>query len=213
MEDEREGAPAPFPPRGSTPCPRRPSAEWMTRGRPVSRAAAMWRRKPVACAGVVAVVVVVEPGLADGDAARMLRSAGRGRPSRCRALHARCADACRPSTRLRGCASAIAVISSKRFTRVEIVTMPIDAGRRGARQDAGAVRRQLGEIEMAVAVDQHGHTHGGLPPPRHSRAGGNPVPCHRHKCRWPCDSRLRGNDAVGWGMTSTVSRPWPARTS
>ena len=47
------------------------SRAWISSGRPVSRAAAMWRRKPSACASGVMLVVVVEARLADGDHLRM----------------------------------------------------------------------------------------------------------------------------------------------
>jgi len=51
------------------------SREWITSGSPVARAATMWRRKPSSCGRARRVVVViVEPGLADGDDLRMLRA-------------------------------------------------------------------------------------------------------------------------------------------
>ena len=54
-----------------------------------------------------------------------------------------------------GCASAIASSRSISLTRVEIVTMRADAGRTRAIDHRVAVLVKVGEVEMAVAVDEH----------------------------------------------------------
>ena len=115
----------------------------------------MWRRKPVACARVVALVVVVEPGLADGDAFGM-----GGEPHEVGGLDVQFlvrvmrmrADR---APDLVGCASAIAVISVELLDPGGDRHHAGDAGRLGARQHAVAIGGERGEIEMAVAVDQH----------------------------------------------------------
>jgi hypothetical protein len=98
----------------------------------------------------------IEAGLADADDARMGgkrdepvgEQRRRGPPPR--------ADARRPSTRCAGRSRRSSSPPSNWSSRVQIVSIvPIPAAK--ARADHGiALRREIGKIEMAMAIDQHG---------------------------------------------------------
>ncbi len=96
----------------------------MTSGRPVSRAAAIWVRKPCACAsrGLI-VVVVIQPGFANADAFGMLGQFDELFSRHVEFFVRRCADGCRRCNQTSSCASAMARMASKRLTLVEIVTI------------------------------------------------------------------------------------------
>ena len=168
------------------------SREWMTSGSPVSRAAAMWVRKPRSCASRGAVVVVIiEPGLADRDHLRMPRARDEVVRRRRRAPRARGADGCRPSNRRRESARRWRAPRRGASTRVEIVTMRADAGRARARhhgvelarrspenRDGSGCRSASASLRALGFAARHsaGKTGAGA---GSVRAGGDPVRCRR----------------------------------
>ena len=131
------------------------SRVWTISGRPVCAAAAICARKLSACSVARAVLVVeVEAGLADADHLGMARRLDqRGRECLPLLLRLVRMDADR--------APDVAVALGDRPHLLELVEPRADgqhagdARGPGARQHAGFVGRQLGEVEMAVAVDQH----------------------------------------------------------
>ena len=132
------------------------SRAWMTSGRPLSRAAAICVRNTLRLhVARAVVVVVVEPGLADRDAARMTRQrddlgcrhvrllggvVGMGADG---AEHARRAP--RPGR------DSV----SDRATWVEIVTIRPTPAAFAAASTSGRRLGKLREIQVAMAVDQH----------------------------------------------------------
>ena len=95
--------------------------------------------------------------------------------------------------------SAIASRSACRATRVEIVTMrPMPAAR--ARADDGVeLVGEIGKIEMAVAVDQHGYLRRLAARARHSAGRPAPAPAasRRRRCRCPPPSAAKSRSSAG----------------
>jgi hypothetical protein len=128
--------------------------EWMTTGE-----ASPPRRLDVALEAarlgrVVALVVVIETGFADGDAARVVAEPDQVRGSDL-GLFVRV---------MRMGPHRAPDVVVRLGDRRDLVEPPhpgrnrhhaADAGSRGAGQHSGAILGQLGEIEMAMAVDKH----------------------------------------------------------
>ena len=96
------------------------------------------------------VVVVVEPGLADGHDLRMRAPAARSPRPACRAPRARGADACRPSRRRRDSARRSASVAVELRDAGGDRDHRADPGRSARADDAVESAREVGKIEMAV---------------------------------------------------------------